>query len=93
MFGDFNDILHNGEKIGGPSRNDSVFKPFNDMLRSSEMNELVSSGNSFTWSGKRHDLWIQSKLDRCSGISNGFSSSLCPIRSFWRKGVLTIGLS
>lgn len=27
MFGDFNDIIHSGEKIGGPSRNDMFMVP------------------------------------------------------------------
>lgn len=65
MFGDFNDILHNGEKIGGPDRNDSVYGFFNDMIKTCDMKELPSTGNSFTWGGKRYDLYIQCKLDRC----------------------------
>lgn len=33
MIGDFNDILNNSEKIGGPSRSDGSFEAFADMIR------------------------------------------------------------
>lgn len=33
MIGDFNDLLHNGEKVGGPFRPDIAFEPFVNMIK------------------------------------------------------------
>lgn len=69
IVGDFNDILHNGENVGGPSREESLFQPFGNMVRACKMTEAPSHGNPLTWGGggMRYKLWVQCQLDRCFG--------------------------
>lgn len=80
MMDDFNEIRRNKENIGGPRIIEASFQPFNDMLEIGEMVELPSTGNGFTWGGIRGTHSIQSKLDRCFGIKNGFSCFLLLIK-------------
>ncbi|XP_013690321.2 uncharacterized protein LOC106394286 [Brassica napus] len=67
LVGDFNEILHNGEKIGGPKRGPASFMDFAVMLEVCKIKELAGFGDSFTWEGVRYKKYIQCKLDRCFG--------------------------
>ena len=67
LIGDFNEILNNSEKMGGPRRSEASFIPFADMLECCEMEEFTSKGNKFTWEGTRWKKRIQCCLDRSFG--------------------------
>lgn len=67
LIGDFNEILNNSEKLGGPRRSEASFVPFAEMLACCEMEEFISRGNRFTWEGTIWKKSIQCCLDRSFG--------------------------
>lgn len=67
IVGDFNEILSNEEKSGGPLRDALSFQHFSLMLQACGMEELRSSGDKFTWAGSRGKHWVQCCLDRSFG--------------------------
>lgn len=72
-MGEINEDWDNGEKIGSPRRLEATFHAFMDMLKCCDMNKFSSSGNKFTYCGRRHKKWICSRFDGCFGNSAWFS--------------------
>ncbi|KAG2308255.1 hypothetical protein Bca52824_028003 [Brassica carinata] len=57
ITGDFNDILTNAEKMGGPTRPEVSFNAFRSF----------HTGEKLSWRGHRHTHFIRSRLDRSMG--------------------------
>ena len=64
ITGDFNDLLNNSEKIGGPMRWEGFFLSFRSFVTQFGIWDLQHSGNSLSWRGTRYSHFIQSRLDR-----------------------------
>ncbi|KAG2246151.1 hypothetical protein Bca52824_085779 [Brassica carinata] len=64
VVGDFNDLLDNSEKIGGPLRWEGSFLAFGSFVSQTGLLDLQDSGNSLSWRGNRYSHFIQSRLDR-----------------------------
>ncbi|KAG2297914.1 hypothetical protein Bca52824_034386 [Brassica carinata] len=64
LTGDFNDILNNEEKVGGPERWEGSFTAFRSFVSQNGLWDLKHSGNHLSWRGNRHCLFIKSRLDR-----------------------------
>lgn len=64
LTGDFNDILDNSEKVGGPERWEGSFTNFRTFVSHNGLWDLKHSGNHLSWRGTRFTHFIRSKLDR-----------------------------
>lgn len=64
LTGDFNDLLDNTEKVGGPLRWEGSFLSFRNFVSQYGLWDLQFSGNSLSWRGTRYSHFIQSRLDR-----------------------------
>lgn len=81
LVGDFNELMSNSEKLGGPARDECTFFGFRALKRDCRLKEPPSSGDSFSWAGVREiftrgvkeKVWIQCRLDRAFGIAECFS--------------------
>ncbi|OMP01255.1 reverse transcriptase [Corchorus capsularis] len=65
VVGDFNDVLHSGEKYGGNQPSLGRCNAFNSMITYCGLIDLGFKGPSFTWCNKRNGVArIQKRLDR-----------------------------
>ncbi|KAL0799496.1 hypothetical protein Bca101_054671 [Brassica carinata] len=64
LTGDFNDILCNAEKVGGPTRPEGSFTAFRSFVAQNGLWDLKHSGEQLSWRGNRHTHFIRSRLDR-----------------------------
>lgn len=71
IMGDFNEILHDGEKVGGNQRPTSQMKHFRDVINRCNLRDLGYVRSDFTWCrclGSRG--WIRERLDRAFVSTN-----------------------
>ncbi|CAA7040441.1 unnamed protein product [Microthlaspi erraticum] len=76
LTGDFNDILDNTEKQGGPIRSEASFGVFREFMATNDLYDLQHTGNSLSWRGVRYDHLIHSRLDRA--VANSAWSEMFP---------------
>ncbi|KAJ8429362.1 LOW QUALITY PROTEIN: hypothetical protein Cgig2_033194 [Carnegiea gigantea] len=60
VLGDFNTVLHMGDRIGGTEIQPHEVKSFRECLNNSELQEIRSTGPYFTWTNKT--IWT--RIDR-----------------------------
>ncbi|XP_052297218.1 uncharacterized protein LOC127902351 [Citrus sinensis] len=64
-FGDFNEIMHMHEKIGGNERNLNRVAEFREAVQSCNLQDMGCKGYPYTWSNKRYgNHFIEERLDR-----------------------------
>nr|POE70780.1 hypothetical protein CFP56_32095 [Quercus suber] len=71
--GDFNELMHSGEKEGGSQRPLGQMKNFCEAINTCQFRDLGYIGQDFTWSKKLGSRgWIRERLDRAF-VSVGWS--------------------
>jgi len=70
-YGDFNEILFNHEKEGGPPRAESSMEKFRSALEDCDLHDLGFVGDAFTWRNHHHmaSSYTKERLDRA--VANG----------------------
>ena len=64
LSGDFNDILDNVEKVGGPERCEGSFIPFRSFVSENGLWDVKHVSNPLLWRGQRCTHFIRARLDR-----------------------------
>lgn len=55
LTGDFNDLLHNEEKVGGPARWEGSFVTFRSFVSQAGLWDIQHTGNHLSWRGTRYN--------------------------------------
>lgn len=58
LAGDFNELLSSDDKLDGAVREESTFWGIRNMVSSCKTRDLRSSGNVFSWSSWRDQVWV-----------------------------------
>lgn len=66
ITGDFNDLLCNVEKEGGPDRMEGSFTDLRTFFSEGDLFDLQHSGDPLSWRGKRGDHLVRCRLDRAA---------------------------
>lgn len=85
LTGDFNEIIYNSEKSGGPIRAEGSFSTFCTFLSNGDLFDLKHFGNYLSWRGKRHKHLVHCRLDRTMANSSWpdlFPSGRCHYMEF-----------
>ncbi|KAK3222225.1 hypothetical protein Dsin_009250 [Dipteronia sinensis] len=87
--GDFNEILEDSEKVGGPQKLRSLLEGFRYALDDCNLQDLGFSGPAFTWCNKRGSFdMVQKRLYRCVWNlqwKNLFPGSSVKRLEFWKS--------
>ena len=70
ITGDFNDILSNTEKEGGPERAEGSFSDLRSFYSEGDLYDLPHSGDLLSWRGVRGDYLVRCRLDRAAANSS-----------------------
>lgn len=76
LIGDFNDLINNEEKDGGPARPEGSFTDLRSFFSEGDLFDLQHSGDFLSWRGKRWDYLVRCRLDRA--VANSDWAELFP---------------
>ncbi|KAJ8419599.1 hypothetical protein Cgig2_000942 [Carnegiea gigantea] len=68
ILGDFNSVLHPGDRLGGTDIQDVEIKPFEECINTCEIQQMRSIGRCFTWTNKT--IWT--RIDRAFTRDYGY---------------------
>ena len=70
VTGDFNDLINNTEKEGGPERTEASFTDLRTFYSDGDLFDLPHTGDFLSWRGKREDYLVRCRLDRAAANSD-----------------------